>query len=145
MLILCLLLTADGCGELGNEGAQILARYLDNIATTLKSFKCSNNELGDEGLPILLEPFGATKCSLEEIHLECNELGVESAKALVGATLPSCLKINVADNDDLPKKILRKKYGDVIIFGEGDEEEEDEDDDDGDLNELVQQFRSTNI
>lgn len=126
----------DGCGELGDEGADILARFLTSQATTLAYFKCSFNELGDSGVPILLEPFSATKCALKELHLECNEIEAESAKALVRTNFPCLEKLNVADNMDLPKRYLKEKYGKVAFFGE-DEDDDDEGEDDENMDELV--------
>lgn len=126
----------DGCGELGDEGAEILAKFLQSQATTLTYFKCSFNELGDSGVPILLEPFSATKCALRELHLECNEMEAESAKALVRTNFPSLEKLNVADNMDLPKRYIKEKYGKVAFFGE-DEDEDDEGEDDENMDELV--------
>ncbi len=137
--------TAEACGELGGEGAEILAKFLDSHSTTLEVFKCGTNELGDSGLPILLEPFGATKCSLKELHVEGNELEEESAKALVRYAFPCLEKLNLADNMDIPKRYLRLKYQDIVIFDEEDDEEDGEEDQDDLMDDLVNQFKSTNI
>ncbi len=137
--------SAESCGELGSHGAEILAKFMDTQSTTLEVFKCGMNELGDSGLPVLLEPFGATKCMLKELHLECNELGEESAKALVGYPLPRLEKLNLMDNMDIPKKYLKLKYGNNVIFDEDDDEEEEEEEQDDLMDDLVKQFQTTNL
>jgi len=75
-------------------------------------------------------------------------LEAESAKALVHVTLPRLKVLNVADNFDLPKKSLKKKYGDRVKFGDDDDDEE-EDEDDGDnedgMEDLIQQFTLAGI
>lgn len=136
----------DGGGEFGEEGAKILAKFLETQATTLTCLKCSFNELGDSAVPILLEPFGALRCPLVELHLECNELEKESLNALVRANLPCLKKLNVVDNDELPKRHLRKKYGDVLVVGDDDDEEEDEEEGDNtDIDELILGFKNTKL
>jgi hypothetical protein len=135
----------EACGELGSEGAEILAKFLDTQTTTLEVFKCGTNELGDSGLPTLLEPFGATKCSLKELHVEGNDLEEESAKALVSYAFPCLEKLNLADNMDIPKRYLRLKYQNVVIFDEEDGEEDGEEDQDALMDDLVNQFKTTSI
>ena len=136
---------SESCGELGTEGAEILASFLDAQATTLEVFKCGTNELGDSALPILLEPFGATKCFLKELHLECNELGEESAKALVRYSFPRLQRLNLADNMDIPKKYLKMKYDSIVVFDEEEDEEDEEEEQDDLMDDLVAQFRTSKI
>lgn len=126
----------------------MLAKFLDtnSQATTLQTFNCATNELGDEGLPILLEPFATTNCSLKEFNLSCNELETESAKALLQYVFPSLQKLNLSDNMDIPKKYLKEKYGDVVVFDDEEEDdEEDEDVQDDMMDALVDQFKTTKI
>lgn len=119
---------------------------METQATTLTCLKCSYNELGDSAVPILLEPFGATRCALKELHLECNELEKEAAGALVRAHLPCLEKLNINDNDELPKRHLRHKYGKILIVDDADEdEEEDEEEEDEDMMALIIGFQQTKL
>lgn len=141
-----LLLATDACGELGSAGADILARFLENHATTLRSFRCSENELGDDGAVILLQAFGAIKCPLEELDLGCNEMEIGSAKALVQLVLPKLRYLNVAENENLPQKYLKAKYGNIVTFGDDEDGEEDlNNDEDGDMDGLIEQMRAASL
>jgi hypothetical protein len=92
---------------------------------------------------ILLEPFSASRQVLEELSLNQNEIGEQGAAAIVRAKLPNLKKLHLEDNDEMPKRYIKDKYGDIADFGE--EEEDEEESEDNHLAALVQQFASTKL
>ena len=136
----------DGNGELGEEGAQVVANFLEPMVNNLRFLKCSFNELGDDGTAALLEPFCASRNVLEELHLECNELEERGAEALVRAQFPKLKILNLGDNMDLPKAHLKEKYGEIVSFGGDDDADDDEEMGNADLMDaLIAQFQAHTV
>ena len=102
------------------------------------------DELGDEGLSILLEPFAVSRQALEELSLIQNDIGKEGAAALVRATLPSLKKLYLEDNDEMPSRYIKEKYGDIVDFG-ADEEDDEEQDEDEEIGSLIRQFNAARL
>jgi hypothetical protein len=134
----------DGAGELGSDGARVLADYLQTQATSLRVLHLNYNELEDEGVCILLEPFSASRNVLEELSLQQNEIGEKGAEALVRAQLPKLKTLILEDNDEMPKKRIKAKYGTIAFFGE-DEDEEDEEIEANDMDALISQFSGAKL
>jgi hypothetical protein len=127
---ICVLLPfLESNGEFGSEGASILANFLYTQATSIQYLNVEANELGDEGVCILIAPFAAARNCLEELNMNLNEIEAKGAETLVRATFPKLKCLRLEENDEMPKKYLRAKYGDIVKLGEDDEDDEEEADD----------------
>ena len=111
-------------GELGADGARILADFLQTQVTSLSVLHLNYNELGDEGVSILLEPFAAAKNALTELSLTQNDIEQDGADQLVRSNFPNLQRLILEENDDMPKVHLKKKYGDKVVFEEEEDDEE---------------------
>jgi hypothetical protein len=117
-------------GEVGVDGARVLADYLHSQATSLTCLSLNYNEMGDEGISILLEPFSASRNALQELSLNCNDIGSDGAAFLVRSSFPNMAKLCLEENDEIPKQHLKKKYGAAVVF-----DDDDDDDDEMEANE----------
>lgn len=138
------MLFLESNGEFGTEGARVLADFLYTQATSIQYLNVESNELGDEGVCILMEPFGAARNCLEELNLNMNEIEAKGAETLVRATLPKLKVLRLEENDDMPKKYLRAKYGDIVKLGEDEEDDDEEEADDG-MESLIFQLASARV
>lgn len=91
-----------------------------------------------------MEPFAASKNCLEELNLSMNEIEAKGAETLVRATLPKLKVLRLEENDEMPKKYLRAKYGDIVVLGEEDEDDDEEEADDG-MDSLIFQLESARV
>ena len=66
---------------------------------------------------------------------------------MIRARLPPALKwLNLAENDDMPKKGVKAKYGDIVKFGDGDNDDEEEDTEaNNDMDAWISRFASTKV
>jgi Ran GTPase-activating protein (RanGAP) involved in mRNA processing and transport len=103
------------------------------------------NEFGDEGIPILLEPFSACRNVLEDLKLDQNEIEGEGTKALISASFPKLKSLNLEENDDMVKKQVIAKYGDIVNFGDEDEGDMDAEEADEDIDTLIQQMAGASL
>jgi hypothetical protein len=136
---------SESNGEFGSEGARILADFLYTQATSIQYLNVESNELGDEGVCILMESFAASKNCLEELNLNMNEIEAKGAEALVRATLPKLKVLRLEENDEMPKKYLRAKYGDIVKLGEDDDDDDDEEEADDGMDSLLFQLASAKV
>jgi hypothetical protein len=136
----------DGMGELGGDGARILADFLHCQATSLTCLHLNYNELGDLGVSIILEPFSACRNVLEELSLNQNEIEESGAEALVRAKLPMLKLLCLEDNDEIKKRYIKETYGGVANFGEDeDDNEEEEEEADDMMDALVTQMTAAKL
>jgi hypothetical protein len=135
---------SESNGEFGSEGARILTDFLYTQATSIQYLNVESNELGDEGVCILMEAFTAARNCLEELNLNMNEIEVKGAETLVRAILPKLKILRLEENEEMPKKYLRAKYGDIVKLGE-DEDDDDEEEADDDMESLIFQFTSARV
>jgi hypothetical protein len=134
----------DGMGELGGDGARVLADFLHCQATSLTCLHLNYNELGDEGVSIILEPFSACRNVLEELSLNQNEIEESGAEALVRAKLPKLKLLCLEDNDEIKKRYIKEAYGGVVNFGE-DEDDDEEEEADNIMEALVAQMMGAKL
>lgn len=118
--------------------------FLYTQATSIQYLNVESNELGDEGVCILMEAFTAARNCLEELNLNMNEIEVKGAETLVRAILPKLKVLRLEENEEMPKKYLRAKYGDIVKLGE-DEDDDDEEEADDDMESLIFQFTSARV
>lgn len=111
-------------GEVGSDGARVLADFLQSQTTSLTFLSLNYNELGDEGVSVLLEPFSASRNSLQELSLNCNDIESDGAASLVRASFPNLVKLSLEEND-LPKQHLKQKYAEKVVFDDEDDEDEE--------------------
>ena len=116
-----------------------MSEFLYTQATSIRCLNVDSNELADEGVCILMAPLAAARNCIEELSLNQNEIEKQGAEALVRAHLPKLKKLSLDDNMDIPKTYLRKKYGDLVYFGEDEDDDEEEEKDDG-MEDLIKQF-----
>jgi hypothetical protein len=137
---------SDGC-EFGEDGAKTLSQWLGSQNDTLQHLHLNLNEMGDDGVGAIIATIGtATDSKIEELALEQNEIGEEGANSLVNASFPNLMKLRVADNEDLPKHQLKKRYGKVVDFGDDDDDNDDNDDEDNEeIDELACAFSASQI
>lgn len=122
-----------------------MADFLYTQATSIQYLNVESNELGDEGVCILMESFAASKNCLEELNLNMNEIEAKGAEALVRATLPKLKVLRLEENDEMPKKYLRAKYGDIVKLGEDDDDDDDEEEADDGMDSLLFQLASAKV
>ena len=136
-------LDLSGC-EIGEEGAELLATFLESQIDTLRVLKLATNELGDTGCSTVWTALAKSKV-LETLSFEENEL--EDASFLLEDTIPSLTNLCLKDNMDLSVEHIRewrRLYGTVEV-DDDQEPDDDEEEDDEDVAELTQVFQTQEL
>lgn len=136
--------SSGGTGEYQSEGAEVLAEFLQETASSLTYLNLDFNELGDDGVAVLVEAFSASRNALEVLSLNGNEIESSGAKALVRTDFPKLKLLSLDDNMEVVKDHLKSKYGSVVFFGEDDDEGEAAEPD-NDMETLLQQFAAAKL
>ena len=135
-------LSLGGC-ELGEEGSDILAEFINNPShylSHLEDLTLDTNELADYGVETLTNALcssGASK--LMKLNFECNEIEKSGAKAMYQNKLPNLKELNILDNMDIPRKWGDKLVSlyDKVLIDEDLDEGDDDNEDDADAEQII--------
>ena len=97
-----------GC-EIGEEGAEVIAKFLGEHLDTLKVVGLGLNEFGNAGVKTILDAFSGKKNCVEKLVLDENDLEEDAIDFLLEANLPALKVLSLKENMDLEEASDEKK------------------------------------